>query len=177
VSSFYVETTDLNTNDRVAAAIEKAVPNVDARSMDEFSASFGALMGSVDTFLMMTVSLALLVGVIGIINTMLMSTSERFIEFGVLRTNGWSQANILTLVTLESVFLGLLAGITGCLLATTLATVANQFVSGGLQLVLSPWLFALGIGLALFTGTLGGLYPAWRAARLVPMDAIRIGSH
>jgi putative ABC transport system permease protein len=177
VSSYYVETTNRNTNDAIALAIEKAAPHVDARSMQEFSANFGALMGSVDVFLMMTVSLALLVGVIGIINTMLMSTSERFIEFGVLRTNGWSQGNILTLVTMESGYLGLLSGIVGCVLALVLATVTNQFISGGLQLLLPPWLFALGIGLAVVTGTLGGLYPAWRAARLVPMDAIRIGSH
>jgi putative ABC transport system permease protein len=145
--------------------------------MQEFSANFGALMGAVDIFLMMTVSLALVCGVIGIINTMLMSTSERFIEFGVLRTNGWSQGNILTLVTLESGYLGLLSGLVGCGLAILLAVVANRFISGGLQLMLPPWLFALGMALSLVTGTLGGLYPAWRAARLVPMDAIRIGSH
>src|SRR5262249_34933842 len=114
LSSYYVETNDPTANTAVAAAIEKAVPDVDARSMQEFSANFGALMGSVDTFLMMTVSLALVVGVIGIINTMLMSTSERFTEFGVLRTNGWSQGNILALVTLESGYLGLLSGIVGC---------------------------------------------------------------
>ena len=65
----------------------------------------------------MTVSLALAVGIVGIINTMLMSTTERFVEFGVLRTNGWSQGNILALVTLESAYLGLLAGMVGCLLA------------------------------------------------------------
>ena len=65
----------------------------------------------------MTVSLALVVGIVGIINTMLMSTTERFVEFGVLRTNGWSQGNILALVTLESAYLGLLAGLVGCLLA------------------------------------------------------------
>jgi putative ABC transport system permease protein len=177
VSSYYVETNDPTKNDEVAAAIEKAMPNVDARSMNEFAANFGSLMGSVDKFLMMTVSLALVVGVVGIINTMLMSTSERFIEFGVLRTNGWSKGNILTLVTLESGYLGLFSGIIGCGLATLLALVANQFTSGGLRLLLPPWLFAVGIVLSLVTGTLGGLYPAWRAARLVPMDAIRIGSH
>ena len=81
-------------------------------------ANFGALMGQVDKFLMMTVSLALVVGVVGIINTMLMSTTERFIEFGVLRTNGWSQGNILALVTLESAYLGLLSGVVGSVLAT-----------------------------------------------------------
>jgi putative ABC transport system permease protein len=177
VSSFYLETNDPTRNDEVAHAIEATMPNVDARSMSEFVANFGALMGQVDKLLLMTVSLALMVGIVGIINTMLMSTTERFVEFGVLRTNGWSQGNILALVTLESAYLGLLAGIVGCLLALLGASLANQFISGGLQLTLPPWLLMLGIGLSVVTGTLGGLYPAWRAARLVPMDAIRVGSH
>jgi putative ABC transport system permease protein len=125
----------------------------------------------------MAVSLALVVGVVGIINTMLMSTTERFAEFGVLRTNGWSQVNVLALVTAESAYLGLLAGAMGCALAQVGTLIANQFINGGLQLALSPRLFALGIGLSLVMGMLGGLYPAWRAARLVPMDAIRLGSH
>jgi putative ABC transport system permease protein len=177
VSSIYTETTDPARNDRISLAIEKTVGGVDARSMDEFMANFGSMMGQVDKFLMMTVSLALLVGIVGIINTMLMSTTERFIEFGVLRTNGWSQGNILTLVTLESAFLGVLSGIVGCVLVLVATSVANQFISGGVRLTVSPSLLALGISLSVVTGTLGGLYPAWRAARLVPMDAIRVGSH
>ena len=95
-------------------------------------------MGQLDTFLLMTVSLALLVGVVGIINTMLMSTTERFVEFGVLRTNGWSQGNVLSLVTIESAYLGLLAGVVGCVLAFGLTQVGNQFISGGLQLEFAP---------------------------------------
>lgn len=177
VSSIYSETDTPTLNDQVSQAIEKAVPGVDARSMTEFMANFGSMMGQVDKFLMMTVSLALLVGVVGIVNTMLMSTTERFIEFGVLRTNGWSQGNILTLVTLESAYLGLLSGVVGCVLVLVGTTVANQFLSGGVRLEVSPQLLALGVVLSIVTGTLGGLYPAWRAARLVPMDAIRVGSH
>jgi putative ABC transport system permease protein len=177
VSSFYVETDDPTKNEEISRAIETALPRVDARSMSEFMANFGSMMGQIDKFLMMTVSLALLVGVVGIINTMLMSTTERFVEFGVLRTNGWSQGNILTLVTLESAYLGLLSGIVGCALALLGTVVANQFVSGGVRLSIPPWLYVLGLTLSVVTGTLGGLYPAWRAARLVPMDAIRVGSH
>lgn len=176
VSSFYVEMEDPTQNDRVASAVEKALPDVDARSMNEFMANFGVIMGQLDKFLLMTVSLALLVGVVGIINTMLMSTTERFVEFGVLRTLGWSKANVLSLVTTESALLGLLSGTIGCALASVGVTIGNQFIEGGLKLTMPPWLFALGVGLSLVTGTLGGLYPAWRASKLVPMDAIRLGS-
>ncbi len=144
--------------------------------MDEAQANFSGLLEQIDTFLLMTVSLALLVGVVGIVNTMLMSTTERFAEFGVLRTNGWARGHILALVTLESAFLGLLAGLAGCFLAWGGTALANQFVTGGIHLGMSPSLWALGIGLSVATGTLGGLYPAWRAARLAPMEAIRFGS-
>src|SRR5207248_3631271 len=125
-------------------AIQKAVSGVEARSMAEFMANFGSLMTHVDKFLMMTVSLALLVGVVGIINTMLMSTTERFVEFGVLRTNGWSQGNILALVTLESAYLGLLAGLAGCALAWTGASIANPFIGGGIRLGMTPSLWMMG---------------------------------
>jgi putative ABC transport system permease protein len=176
LSCIYVEGEDPARNAELVAAIEKAHPDCDARTMEEAQANFGSLLSQIDTFLLMTVSLALLVGVVGIVNTMLMSTTERFTEFGVLRTNGWARGHILALVTLESAFLGLLAGVTGCLLAWSGTMVANQFITGGIHLGMSPSLWALGIGLSVATGTLGGLYPAWRAARLAPMEAIRFGS-
>jgi len=176
-SSFYVEMTDPSKNQEIAALIEQAVSNVDARSMEEFQANFGILMSQLDLFLLMTVSLALLVGVVGIINTMLMSTTERFVEFGVLRTNGWSRGHVLALVTCESAMLGLLSGVIGCAIALLAAFIANRFLTGGLVLAMPLWLLGLGIALSVVTGTLGGLYPAWKASRLVPMDAIRLGSH
>jgi putative ABC transport system permease protein len=107
----------------------------------------------------------------------LMSTSERYVEFGVLRTNGWSRANVLSLVTLESAYLGLLSGVVGCVLALAGVAAVNQVASEGIHLTMPLWLLGLGVGLSVVTGTLGGLYPAWRAAGLVPMDAIRAGSH
>jgi putative ABC transport system permease protein len=176
-SSFYVELDYPEQAEAMSARIEQALSTVDARSMSEFAANFGVFMSQLDTFLLMTVSLALLVGVVGIVNTMLMSTTERFVEFGVLRTNGWTRGDVLRLVTLESAYLGLLSGAIGCLLGLIGVTVVNQFLEGGLVLRLTPKLVAMGIGLSVVTGTLGGLYPAWKASRLVPMDAIRLGSH
>jgi putative ABC transport system permease protein len=177
VSCIYIEGTDPAKNGALSAAIETAHPGVDARSMSEAQANFSALMGQVDTFLLLTVSLALSVGIVGIVNTMLMSTTERFIEFGVLRTNGWSEVNILALVTLESAYLGLLSGMAGCGLAWLGTLLVNPFLSGGIHLGMTPALVGMGMALSVVMGTLGGLYPAWRAARLIPMEAIRLGSH
>jgi putative ABC transport system permease protein len=177
VSCIYVEGDHPEDNTELTAAIEKAHPGFDARSMNEAQANFSSLMGQVDTFLLMTVSLALIVGIVGIINTMLMSTTERFAEFGVLRTNGWSQGNILALVTLESAYIGLLSGLVGCAMAWIAMMVANQFITGGMHLGMTPSLMVIGIVLSVVMGMIGGLYPAWQAARLVPMEAIRLGSH
>lgn len=175
LSNVYVEMDDPSQSVQVSEAIEAALPDFDARSMNEFQNSFGNLMGQLDKVLGLTVSLALMVGVVGIINTMLMSTLERIAEFGILRTNGWSQNNVLALVTLESAYMGLCAGVMGCIFAFVGVNIANQFLSGGLQLLVSPGLMLLGLSLSLVTGTLGGLYPAWKAARLAPMEAIRFG--
>jgi putative ABC transport system permease protein len=177
VSTFYVEGSDPSKNDALSNEIERAVPGVDARGVNEILSNFGDLMNQLDLFLLATVMLALLVGVVGIINTMLMSTTERFGEFGVLRTNGWSRSNVLTLVTAESAYLGLLAGILGFVLALIFTTGANQFIAkSGLKLTITPMNAVGGLTLSVVMGTLGGLYPAWKASRLVPMDAIRLGA-
>ncbi|WP_337177343.1 ABC transporter permease [Paludisphaera sp.] len=177
VSSIYVEADTPPGYEAVCDAIEQAEPGVSARGMNEVQANFGMLMGEVDKILMLVVSLALAVGVVGIVNTMLMSTTERFVEFGVLRTNGWSQWDVLRLVTTESAFLGLLAGAAGCLLAWLGTAAVNPFLGGGIRLGVTPGSMALGLALSLATGMLGGLYPAWKAARMLPMEAIRLGSH
>jgi putative ABC transport system permease protein len=177
VSSFYVEGDDPAANEELTAAIETLLPGVDGRSPNEIMANFGSLMNQLDLFLLATILLALVVGVVGIVNTMLMSTTERFGEFGVLRTNGWSRANVLALVSTESAYLGLLAGVLGFVLAVTFTIVANQFLaSSGLKLTMTGWDAFRGLALAVATGMLGGLYPAWRASRLVPMAAIRLGA-
>ncbi len=110
VSCFLVEPDDPARVDAVAAAIEQAIPGVDARTMSDFRAGVGNLLGTIDFLLLLIISLALLVGSVGILNTMLMSTTERFTEFGILRTNGWSRGEVLQLVLAESICLGLLAG-------------------------------------------------------------------
>jgi putative ABC transport system permease protein len=177
VSSFMVEVDDPSQLETIAQAIQHALPEVDARNTSEFNLNIARIMGQLDRFLLLTVSLALVVGVVGIVNTMLMSTMERYGEFGVLRTNGWKRKHVLELVTIESALLGVMAGVLGIAVSLAGAAVANQFLGGGLRLSLSAELLLAGLALAVGMGTLGGFYPAWRASRLMPMEAIRRGTH
>lgn len=173
VSAVYVEMQDPSDNERVTQIIEEKFPELDSRGMNEIEASFGEIMGEIDTLLLMAVGLAFGVGAIGIANTMIMSTLERVPEFGVLRTNGWSSRQILKLVTLESFYLGILSGVAGCLMAMVGCWVANLYLSDGIRLAPNLSILIKGLVLSIMTGALSGMYPAWRASRWSPMEAIR----
>ena len=95
VSTFAVEPLQVADTDALAERIEADLPGVIAQRISQFSQTVGGIMGKLDLFLLAAVGLALLVGGVGIANTMLMSTSERFVDFGVMRSNGWTRRNIL----------------------------------------------------------------------------------
>jgi putative ABC transport system permease protein len=172
VSAYNVEPVNIAEADAVAERIEQTVPGVRAQRISQFNLTVGAIMGRLDLFLLLAVALAVLVGAVGIANTMLMSTSERYVEFGVMRTNGWTRRNVLTLVTTESAILGLLSGLLGAGLAMAVVVTVNRFLEG-FSLDLSPGLIAASLVAALGIASLAGLYPAWKASRMTPMDAIR----
>jgi putative ABC transport system permease protein len=174
VSVFYLEPDPFTNVSALTDQITRAVPGVQVRSLSQFNLQVGNIMGKLDTFLVMTVGLALLVGGVGIANTMLMSAMERFVEFGVMRANGWTRRNILGLVTAESALLGLVCGLLSSILAFVAVVVLNSLLSRyELRLELTVDLVATSIGVAILIATFAGLYPAWRASRMTPMDAIR----
>src|SRR5271157_1089180 len=174
VSAFYIEPDPQTDLDALERAITRAVANVQVRSMSQFNVQVGNIMGQLDLFLVLTVGLALLVGGVGIANTMLMSAVERTVEFGVMRANGWTRRNILDLVTAESALLGLLSGLVGTGLAiAAIAALNSILVRYELRLELTVPLVAASNAVAIAVASLAGLYPAWRASRMTPMDAIR----
>jgi len=119
--------------------------------------------------------LALIVGGIGVTNTMAMSVFERIHEIGIMRAVGWPGRRIAAMIVSEAVGIGLLA------LAAGLAAgygAAELFVSqGNLSELASPdftpGVFAWGLAFALGVAVIGALYPAWRAVRLTPIEALR----
>jgi putative ABC transport system permease protein len=174
VSAFFVEPARGGDVDPLQERIEQAVPDVQVRSMAQFNIQVGNIMGQLDVFLLLTIGLSLLVGGVGIANTMLTSATERFVEFGVMRANGWTRRNILGLVTAESSLLGLISGLVATGLAIGGILVVNRFLARyELHLEITALLLIASNLVALTVATAAGLYPAWRASRMTPMAAIR----
>ncbi|HEY7801357.1 MAG TPA: ABC transporter permease [Dehalococcoidia bacterium] len=119
--------------------------------------------------------LALIIGAIGVMNTMVMSVFERTREFGVLRAVGWTRARLISLVMGEALLISLAGAVIGVGLGF-LAIKGIQHVPelvGVFQPDYPAGIFGRALGLAVGMAFIGALYPAIRAALLVPMDALR----
>jgi putative ABC transport system permease protein len=164
-------------DDEPSAALpdDEAQGPVEVRSADDWSERFQEITADLDLFLGIMTTIGVVIAVISIINTMLMSVAERTIEFGILRANGWSRRDLLTLITAESSLIGVSGGALGAFFGWVATLVLNQIWPDRLHLYATPGLLAFSIVFATILGLIGGLYPAWLAGRMVPMDAIRRG--
>jgi putative ABC transport system permease protein len=119
--------------------------------------------------------LAVLVGVFGVMNTMLMAVFERTQEICVLLALGWRRGRIIRMVLWESALLGLLGGVAGVLIGALGVKVlgTTPAIRGLLEPDVSIGLLAVSMAIAVAVGVISGLYPAWRSSRLVPSRALR----
>jgi putative ABC transport system permease protein len=129
-----------------------------------------------DTFTYLLVALglvALIVAAVGIVNVMLIAVLERRAEIGLRRALGATRRHVATQFLGEAVLLAGIGGLAGCLLGGAI-TAAFAWANGW-PIDLPPLLFAVAITTALAIGTVSGAYPALRASRLPPMEALRAG--
>jgi putative ABC transport system permease protein len=117
------------------------------------------------------VALSLVVGGIVIMNIMLMVVSERTREIGLRKALGARRRDIIWQILTESVTLSTMGGIIGTLLGFIAAQIVAKFTP--LPAAVQMWSVAIGIGITAFVGLFFGLYPAMRAARLDPIEALR----
>lgn len=122
-----------------------------------------------------TSAIALVVGTIGTLNTMLMAVFERLREIAVLRAIGWRKRRVVRMVLYESILLALVGAGIGTLLAIGLTQflsrlpAADRLVSGEI----APSVLLQGLAIAIIIGVVGGLYPAYLAARVAPATGLR----
>ena len=117
--------------------------------------------------------LAIVVGGLGIINTMLMSVFERTREIGVLKAVGWSDRRVLGMIVGESIVITLVAGIIGTILGVFAVQVLLPMAGSALVPIYSISTFVKAFGIAIIVGIVGGIYPALKAVRLAPTEALR----
>ena len=120
--------------------------------------------------------IALVVGLLSVINTMFMAVAERVREIGLKKAVGATTANIMGEFLVESTFIGLLGGLIGYGLGVLVVVVRNIFfpaADGSTLFLITPTLTAIAIGFAAVVGAVAGVLPAWRAARLDPVIALR----
>jgi ABC-type antimicrobial peptide transport system permease subunit len=128
-------------------------------------------------------ALALLVASLGIANTMIMTVYERTREIGILKAIGASPGDIRVLFMAEAALIGLLGGVVGTIIGWLLGLGLNRAILAilawkeipieGTFFVVTAWLVLLALAFATVVGLLAGLYPAARAARLEPLEALR----
>jgi len=188
VQSIVVQVASAEVIDEVTEDIETLLRkrhHIDADEDNDFAvASLEQMLGTFETitialtvFLGLIGGISLLVGSIGIMNIMLVSVTERTREIGLRKAIGAKRRDILTQFLLEAATLSLIGGAIGLTGAWLIAQGISLIDLGGFTInaVVSPFIVIMAVLVSVIIGLLSGIYPAWRAARLNPIDALHYG--
>jgi putative ABC transport system permease protein len=186
-SAFFASADSLETVEETADEIDDRLARnfgVSKRDMDDDDAKPYAIMTQTEILEMMGVwsdaisalltavaLISLVVGSIGIANIMLVTVSERTNEIGLMKSLGFTSMDVLSLFVVESAVVGLFGGILGSLLGVVGAYGATSII--GLPNVFPVSLIVVGFGVSVGVGLIAGVFPAYKAAKMNPVDALR----
>jgi len=161
----------------VAARINREVPKVVAKSPRQFVEEIRQAMVIFNIITLGGAVLAAIVGGLAVINTMIMSVNERTREIGIKKALGADDSTIVREYLTEAALIGLFGGVVGIWFGWVVVTVLNDVLAaslgGSTVWLVTPRLILYVLGFALALGLLAGVYPAWAAARLDPVQALR----
>jgi len=167
---------DENANaTQVGKAIETEYPNeLSTTTAASMAGRMNSALNTIDTANWAISLLAIIIGGVGVVNTIVMSVFERTREIGVLKAVGWKEKRILGMILGESVVLTLIAAVIGTVLAVIgVVIILSVYFGGTIEPSFAPDIFIRAFIVAFVVGIIGGLYPAYRASQLSPTEALR----
>ena len=159
----------------LSRAIEERIVQVQATTADDFDQTFGSTVAIFNAIILGVALISLVVGGLSVINTMAMSVAERTREIGIKRSIGASRGSIMGELMTEAAFMGLLGGLIGLALGAVVVYASNEAgrTSGTILFLLTPWTALFAVAFSTVLGGVAGVVPAWKAAGLDPVDALK----
>jgi putative ABC transport system permease protein len=159
----------------LAARIETSVDNVSTLTGAEFDEQVGSATAIFNAIIIGVAIISLVVGGLSVINTMAMSVAERTREIGIKRAIGGSRGRIIRELVVEAGVIGFIGGLVGLGLGALVVVLGNEIGrdSGTVLFDLTPGTAIFAVAFSTILGIVAGVIPAWSAARLDPVEALR----
>jgi len=171
---------DLSKIEEVAEKLRAAEPDMNVVSMKEVTGAIMGLVSSTRVLIYAVVLIAILISAVGVLNTILMSVFERTREIGMMKAVGSSRIDIFRLIWYETFIVCLAGGLVGSFLAVAGSRGIESFIKrlmpyapGGQLISADLVVIIVSVLFAVIMGILAGIYPAYRASNLMPIEAIR----
>ena len=171
IDDLKVKITDVSLVENITQQINDQIEDVRATSFVTIVRQIESTLQTVQFAVYGIGAVSIIVGGLGVMNTMIMSVMERRREIGVMKAIGATTRMILTQVLQESAILSLMGGIVGLILGYISTRLIIQYTS--FSPVLTPQLIGIALGFSIFLGMGAGLYPAWSASQLDPIEVLR----
>jgi putative ABC transport system permease protein len=162
---------DIDDTEVVTSKIEAKLEDVMIVTADSVRDMIGDVTGTIEAVLGGIAAISLIVAGVGIVNTMTVSVSERTKEIGTMKALGAKNTDVLLIFLAESGYTGLAGGVLGGAFGFLLGIAIGDFI--GLPVSLNPELWSRVVVFAVLTSMVAGVWPAWSAAKLNPVDALR----